>query len=107
MPQTPTDNSPNRRARKWQVLSLSSGLLLAACFFMPAVQSCNTPVVPAYDAYSTLKEIGVPSSLPSLKECSEFGMGFLLFFAAYSFGFLAACCAATRLVRSRTWQRIL
>jgi hypothetical protein len=56
MSEPSNDRSPDRRARKWRFLSLLSGLLLAACFFLPAVRGCNVPIVPATDFVETIKE---------------------------------------------------
>lgn len=68
------------------------GVLLAASFFMPAVESCNSPVIPAEDVYSFMRE-------PSLN-IAEWFFVFPVFMAAYLFG-LATCVVMFRL-RSTT-----
>lgn len=93
-----------RRARPWRFLSAGSGLLLAACFFLPAIRSCNSDIVPA----SSVAEDIIPS-LPSLfSPATQPPLGLLdrvlgcvnglaAFLWAYLGGLLLAIAAMTRL----------
>src|SRR4030042_229619 len=94
-----TDNKHNilhRRARKWRMLTIFSGLLLASSFFMPAVQSCNKPVVPAMEFYDLVTQ--VPSgSGNTLYNIAEFCAEICVYFPAYLFGLLLVLAAFGRL----------
>lgn len=108
MYETPTDNSPNRRARKWQTLGLMAGLMLATCFFLPAAQGCNAPVVPADTLFSEF--IGTPAAadLPSLGNWAlQCGVGLGMYFVAYVFGLFTAMGAAAGLARRMRLQQTL
>jgi hypothetical protein len=97
-------NSPaDRRARKWRTLILLAGFALASSFFMPAVQGCNTPVVPAKVALEVV-QTGPSLWPPTLAGWREFGAGFAFCIAAYPFGLLAAVFAVARIRRWRAWH---
>lgn len=87
-----------RRAGKWRFLSLGGGLLLAASFFMPAINACNAPQVPAANAYEVLGEPRLWATWPAY---------FYWFVAAYAFGFLVALGAGLRLVGSPLYSRAI
>jgi hypothetical protein len=100
-------NSPaDRRSRKWRTLILLAGLALASSFFMPAVEGCNAPIVPAEEA-KQLAQTGPLLWPPTLDGWAEFGAVFAVYVAAYGFGLLAAFFAFARLLRSRAWQTVL
>jgi hypothetical protein len=95
-PSPPNNFSPDdrrtfvhRQARKWRFFSLGGGLLLAASFFMPAVQGCNSPVIPAKEWHDFFSRNYF--SFSDLVGC------FYMFGAAYLMGLLLALGAWTRL----------
>ena len=51
---------PYKQARKWRLITIPAGFLLASAFFMPAVEGCNEPVVPVVHLYDVI--IDVPNS---------------------------------------------
>jgi hypothetical protein len=98
-----SESAPTRRARRWQVLSLLAGLLLTACFFLPAARGCNADVVPADTLFG---EIIGPPPAGDLSEAAKWAVqsaaGVGVYFVAYVFGFLLALGAIAGLAR---WQR--
>src|SRR5262249_19871538 len=80
-----------RRVRKWRFLSLGSGMLLTASFFMPAIQACNGPAVPARCAYEVVGDPWI-----------NWPLAFCWFVAAYLLGFLIAVAALCRMI-DRRW----
>jgi hypothetical protein len=94
-----------RRAFRWRLLSLAAGGLLAATFFMPAIDGCNSPIVPAEEAWR------ISSELPQTVRDAEYFSGlegltamFFVYSAAYLFGLLVALAALSRLTASRRMQ---
>lgn len=106
MIQTPPDTAPTRRARKWQALSVLAGLLLAACFFLPAARGCNADVVPADTLFEEV--VGLPSAtdLPSIAGWAvQSAAGVGVYFVAYVFGFLVAAGAIAGLAHRQRLQQ--
>jgi hypothetical protein len=81
-----------RRIRAARRLLGFGGLVLASAFFMPAVEGCGDPVVPAGMVWDELDD-GVPSAA-NLAEV------FLWFIAAYLFGLVCLIIA----LRSRSYR---
>ncbi len=84
----------------WRLFSLAGGGLLAATFFMPAIEGCSEPVVPFEMTMEYGKDItrdlrDPTSSFP----WSQFIFVFYVLVAAYLFGLLAAMSAVSRLRR--------
>lgn len=94
------ESPADRRARKWRALIVLAGLVLVSSCFMPAVQGCGGPIVPATEI--SLGEI--PSTFGTLDDWSQAGGVFAFYLAAYGFGFLVACCAFAGLLRARAWR---
>lgn len=96
-----------RRAFRWRLLTFAGGGLLAATFFMPAVDGCNSPVVPAEAAWR------IGSDLPqAIRDAELFsaleGLTFLFYVysAAYLFGLLVVLVTLSRLTTRRRLQSI-
>lgn len=96
--------TPHRAARKWQWLSVGSGLLLASAFFMPAVQSCGSPVIPAKEVREAWDQFDW-STVQSISKASGFVLFVLVFISAYVFGLMMAASAAIRLIAPRSTPR--
>src|SRR5262245_60808413 len=90
---TDTSSPPiPRRQRVGQIMSLPSGLLLALCFFLPAVRGCsNSPIIP-FEELSRLK--GSPLLVPA-------------YLLPYLFGLLAAAVLGYQLLRPERTTRKL
>ena len=71
-----------RKLRRWRRTQAVGGLLLASSFFMPAVESCNSPLTPAEVVYDGLR--GLPGNILELDDW--LGL-FMWCIAAYLFGF--------------------
>lgn len=71
-----------RRERfvRWRRVQALGGFVLACCFFLPAVEGCRAPVIPAEEVYDAFSE-GI-ESWPHLWHL------FAVFLAAYVFGLL-------------------
>ena len=76
-----TTASLTHRVRRWRRVHGIGGLLLAVSFFLPAVRSCNSQVVPAREALTMVTDSGF--------DFEGRVAGFLLYVAAYLFGLLA------------------
>ncbi len=88
-----------RRARKWRFLSLGGGLLLAASFFMPAIESCNKPVVPVERAAEMLE-------VKSISDVPEAVAVFCVYVAPYLVGVFAIVGIGIRLLQLERAHRI-
>lgn len=106
MIQKPPDTAPTRRARKWQALSVLAGLLLAACFFLPAAKGCNATVIPSDVVFS---EILAPPSAGDWSSVADwmlqFAAGLGIYLLAYVFGCLVVLGAIAGLARRQHLQR--
>lgn len=89
---TNRDAVRRKRAMPWRGLIALGGLLLAATFFMPAVQGCNAPIVPEEEVRELLASASPRSS-------TDFAQVFVMFVAAYLWGLLVAVAAVLRLTR--------
>lgn len=59
------DAHNNKAIRRYLRIQGAGGMLLAACFFLPAVKSCGSPVVPAKDSVELIEElVGIWRALP-------------------------------------------
>lgn len=93
----------SHRIWRWRMLTVVSGLLLAACFVMPTFQSAGSPVSLAREIRS---EFGLSTSLDPWY---RFRWGLTIFSmmcASYLFGLLMATRAAARLIPRRNPARI-
>jgi len=106
-------DSPPRRPRpfvppgitRWQTLASLAGLLLASTCFMPAVQSCNSPLIPFKDFCEGAAEVG--NKPITVDTAIYLVFGFCMFILAYSFGGLEALAAILRWASLTAWsQRI-
>ena len=88
---------------RWQTLASLAGLLLASTCFMPAVQSCNSPLIPFKDFCEGATSFsGNPMTLDA---GLNLVFGFCMFILAYSFGGLEALAAILRRLDLKSWSR--
>jgi len=99
-------DSAENRVRKWRIITLLAGTLLASCFFMPGIQGCGTPVVPVRRVYESLQDIEVLEEIVRYQPLTAYGPAFGAYVAAYLFGAVMAVSAAARLAGSAGWQRV-
>lgn len=104
-------DSPPRRPRpfvtpgagRWQTLASLAGLLLASTCFMPAVQSCNAPLIPFQDFYEGAADVA--NKPITVDTVIYLVFGFCMFILAYSFGGLEALAAILRMTKLKTWSQ--
>lgn len=90
-------------AARWQSLAALAGLCLAATCFLPAVQACNSPVIP-YKGFS--EEVsGFGRYTSTMDAISSVIFAFCTFVLAYSFGALDGLSALLRRVHLYTWSQ--
>ena len=100
------ESSPARQARKWQALSLCAGLLLAACFFLPAAKGCNATVVPSNVVFSEILAPPPAGDWSSVADWMlQFAAGLGIYLVAYLFGVLVVLGAIAGLARRQRVQR--
>lgn len=87
-----------RRARPWRWLTVGGGALMAVTFFLPAVTSCNSDVVPVDETFDVLARPLGEDWLDGLLSKSEL----VMYLPAYLVGALLALAALGRL---RGWTR--
>jgi len=93
------------KARKWRLLTVSAGLVLAAAFFLPAIQACNSPLVPAEMAYELIADGWERYAHRWPDYVSDLFGGIGMYVTAYAFGALMALAAAARLTVHRRWHK--
>jgi hypothetical protein len=90
-------------AARWQSLAALAGLCLAATCFLPAVQSCNAPLVPINKFGEALGSFA--SKAPTGNAIAELLICFCFFILAYLFGALEALSAFLRRFDRNDWSR--
>lgn len=97
----------HRRAFRWRLLSLASGGLLAATFFMPSVQGCNNPIIPAEEAWEFSEELrlSVRDMYASI-DLEDLAVAYYVLTAGYLFGLLVALAALGRLTKGQRIQSL-
>ena len=74
----PADNARVSRVLRWRRVQGAGGLLLAASFFMPVVDGCSSPIVPAAEVWDYLESANF--DVLGIAGC------FVLYLAAHLFG---------------------
>jgi len=93
-----------RRARPWRRLTVLGGALLATSFFLPAVASCNSNIVPARDL---AQAICSAASQPQTSSLADLVLWSPMLLTAYLLGLLLALAALARLTARTAWNRRL
>lgn len=84
------------------MLSTTSGLLLAATFFMPAIVVCNSPYTPSREIRSYIDEQIQSPHWPDWNQLGDYLVAYWLNLAAYLCGLLMAVGAVCRMLK---WRR--
>lgn len=92
-----------RGSRKWRLITIIAGLLLASAFWMPMVPGCNSPYVPAEEYADVLRDCFGTSTvtMDDVMEACVMTCGLLFPFVI---GVLLAWAALCRWLRKNSWR---